>query len=64
MKGNNRTCDCCGKELEYYFSGQRFCNSCSVSHSDYRKEVFYYKGKLSQLKKKYYELKWKEKKKK
>ena len=52
-----RKCECCGKELEYYFSGQLYCNNCSVNHTRYRQETSYYKLLYQRTAKKYQELK-------
>ena len=45
-----RNCECCGKELEYYFSGQKYCNNCSVNNGNARRLTDYYKGKYGRLK--------------
>jgi hypothetical protein len=34
-----KLCDCCGKELEDWFAGSKFCSSCAVYHRELKDKI-------------------------
>ena len=60
-KTKQKTCECCGKELEIVFGTTKFCSSCSIYIWKLKQKIHYLELRLDKLKEKYDDLKEKQK---
>jgi hypothetical protein len=53
---NNINCECCGKKVKNAFATIKYCNSCIVHNTQYRKKLSYLNSRINLLENKYYKL--------